>query len=258
VTNRSGDQPGKPIGPVRAATRPLGYLGLAVVWLAVLLVIAALAVSLPVLLSESVGTLNDSPGIVKLTRDPGEFVAFFLLIAVCSQLLGYFFTFLPVAALSQFMLAATFFVCSLRSRYRHTALSASRWVDGAIGPNGAGEGVLFPATAPQAAVLSRVTGSLRRTRVSLLPVHPSRWTDTWTAGLTLGFLPSAAIIRSTFWIGCSYLLTVGWVLWPITSPTAAALWSAATVAVTTLGAFRIRRAVRATTSHWAPTSAPHA
>ena len=68
--------------------------------------------------------------------------------------------------------------------------------------------------------------------------------------MLLSLVPSWRLIFSSFPLGITYLLTVGWVLWPVRSSAAVILWIVVPLALTALSALVIVRSIRAETQGW--------
>lgn len=201
--------------------RPLGYLLVAVVWAALFAVTLALPAMLPL------GILADGPDFTTadfiLQMGLGSAILGGLItLGLLVPIFGYAFLALPLASGPLAMLALTYVVRSLRPRYRGTRLSSTGWSREALGPV-----TVFP------------------TALSLIPTISTRWSRFWLGASLLGWVPSKGVFMTACVYGVGYLLTVGWILWPLHSTIAVVIWSVVTAAfVAAIVVMLVREAIR--------------
>ena len=174
-------------------TRPLGYGGLTLVWLALFalaVVVAFLALPLALASNLDGGPLTELP----LFRRSDWVATLIVILVVAAPILGVISVLLLAATLGMLLSAATLFARSLRPRYADEQLSLSVRSRGeTVGP-----------------VTTAVTG----TTVALVPIRMTRWTKVVTIVRFFGWIPNLALfLLGTAW-GVGFLLAVGWILWP--------------------------------------------
>ncbi|WP_156387901.1 hypothetical protein [Cellulomonas sp. Root137] len=213
----------------RLLLRPFGYLALGIVWLALWLVILAVAAALPVALSDRdpIGLadvpLSQSVGVVDLQENPLKLVAVVvLLVPVLAAIFGWVVVMFPLTAWPLAALSFVYVARSLRPSFAGEALSATSSTDEAVGQPTATE-----------------------TALSLLPVRSSRLTDLLTTAYLAGWTPSFAMIRSCFWLGLGYVLFTVWIAWPVTDVTLVVLFSAISLGLAGYTVFRLVGLARA-------------
>jgi hypothetical protein len=236
----------------RRTARVFGYLGIAVVWLAIFLVVIFLWAALPAALSSS-GPLGSAPGITELA-DPGELVPFLIAMILIAVPFGFVLFYMTIATFSLLMLSLTFLRRSLDPGYGAEPLSSTRWTSEAIGPMRIGGAVLalIPINKGPIARWRKIFG---KAAISLIPVRQSPVSRFWTQAMMLALVPSWRMIFSTFWFGLAYLFTVAWILWPVTGALVGAC-SAVSVAVTAFALWRILRAIQRERRSWLESRKP--
>ena len=231
--------PAKPgsteITPRRRVLRPFGYLGIAIVWLALSAVVAGLLAVIPFVIVDQ-GDLASSPGIENLAHDT-EWLAALIALPIVALVFGAIISLLFVGSFSLFVLSLIAFGRSLLPSYAHEPLTTTRWTSDAIGPVRAG-GVLAPVMKGDA---SRYRDVLDKQSLSLIPVRRTPFGAFWTRVMFFAWVPSGGAILSSIWLGLAYLVTVGWVTWPVTGPLAF-VWAAVSLVLVGLG---IRGSLRA-------------
>lgn len=180
------------VSAAAAAWRPLGYLGLAVLWAVIgLLGVFFTVVYFPMqLASPDSPPLGESPGFSGANALPGILISLLLV-----PLLGAIVALVVCACLSQFLASATYFVRSMMPTYRSERLSATARSAGA-----------------EAAGPASLVGF--STAFSLLPVRLTRWTKIVAIIGFQAFVVNLPLIVVGWCAGFCYVFTVGWVLWP--------------------------------------------
>lgn len=173
--------------------RVFGYLGLVVLWAAILAVgIFATILALPGALGAAGPEgLGDS----QLFRHSDTWLA--VVLPLLALIFGAISVFVVTASLGALLAAATLFVRSLNPAYAGEQLSLSILTkDGeAVGP-----------------VSTAFTG----VALSLIPVRLTRWTKIIVMIQFNAWLINGTLLLIGFLWGCTYLFTVGWMLWPVT------------------------------------------
>lgn len=180
--------------PAARVGRIFGYLGLVVVWAAILAVgIFATVLALPGAAGAAAPEgLSDS----QLFRHSDTWLAVFVL-PLLALIFGAISVFIVTASLGALLAAATLFVRSLNPAYAGEQLSLSILTkDGeAVGP----ESTAFTGVA-----------------LSLIPVRLTRWTKIIVMIQFNAWLINSTLLLIGFLWGCTYLFAVGWMLWPVT------------------------------------------
>ena len=230
-----GETSGRPVTPAGRALRPFAYLGVAIVWLAITLVVLGLLAAIPVAI-HSGGHLSEAPGIVGLADD-NEWIPALLVVPLFGLIFGAVVFLLAQGSLALFMLSLIAFSRSLRPSYAGESLTTTRWTGEAIGPVRLGAAPAKYAPVKNMAALS------------LIPVRRTRYSAFWTARMLFAFAPSFRVILESTWVGIAYVLTVGWVLWPVTGPLAI-VFALVSVALAGFGVWRVIRARRNDALSW--------
>jgi hypothetical protein len=176
------------------ALRPLGYALISVVWLLLFALAVVVAfVALPVALSSQVdgGSLTGLP----LFRRSDWVATLVVIILVAAPTLGVISLLLVATSAGMLLTTLTLLARSLRPRYADERLSLSIRSHGeTIGP-----------------VTTAVTGS----SVVFVPIRMTRWTKIVTIVRFFGSIPSVPLFALGAAWGVAYMVTVGWVLWPV-------------------------------------------
>jgi len=217
------------------ALRPFGYLGLAVVWLGITAIILFLLASVPLAI-DSQGPLSEGPAITSLADD-NEWVAFLFVMPIIALVFGALIVLLLQGALSLMMLSLIAFTRSLRPSFAGERLTTTRWTGEAIGP------VKFGVAPAKYAPVKSMTS------LSLIPVRRTRFSSFFTSGMLFAFAPSFRVTLESTWLGLAYVLTFGWIQWPVSGPLAI-VWTVVSVALTAVGVWRIARARRIDAARW--------
>ncbi|GAB3411449.1 hypothetical protein GCM10027515_33030 [Schumannella luteola] len=201
-------EPARPPTPTALALRPFGYLGAALAWAA----LAALGVMLYTLLPSMIEPpLSSAPGLRVLGVDVGETIAFVIGMGLGAIMIGFLLLVIPLAAGGLAILSLTYVVRSLRPAYRGERLSMTRWDADAIGPVRLGGTLLTHERGP----LRRFSGIGGGVALSLLPVRQTRWSAFWSVLVVSCFTPGFRTVLSSGVWGVAYLVTVGWMAWPV-------------------------------------------
>ncbi|MEP6481653.1 MAG: hypothetical protein ABJA94_06560 [Rhodoglobus sp.] len=217
--------------------RPLGYFGIAIVWFVLTVVVLALLAAIPYAILQQ-GDLASSPGVAKF-KDPGEVVAALIALPIVAVMFGAVICLLLVGSFSLFILSLIAFSRSLRPSFAKERLTTTRWTSEAIGPVRAGN--LLSAAAGSGGPLSAYREVLDKQSLSLIPVRRTKFSGAVTALMFFAFVPSGAIVLASTILGLAYLVTVAWVTWPVTGPTAV-VWAVVSTALTVVGVWRVHRA----------------
>ncbi len=216
-------QPGDRLPTSRLILRPFGYLAIGTVWVALWLAILACAAALPVALSDRrpVGladtALSDAAGIVDLQANPLKLVVVVVLLGpLLAVIFGWVVGMFPLTAWPLAALSFVYLGRSMRPGYAREALSGTSYTDRSVGP---------PATT--------------LTALSLLPMRGSRLTDALAKAYIMGWTPSFATIASCFWLGLGYLFAIVWFAWPVTNPALVTLYSAISLGLAAVSAYRL-------------------
>ncbi|QTE30597.1 hypothetical protein [Pengzhenrongella sicca] len=201
---------GEHLPTARLVLRPFGYLAMGVVWVALWLVIVALAAALPVALSDrkpiglADGPFSTAAGIVDLQENPLTLIlVLLLLMPFLALVFGYVVALFPLTSWPLAALSFVYVARSLRPSYAGEALSGTSYSDEAIGP-------------------PTVGGS---TALSLLPMRSSWLTDVLMKAYIMGWTPSFTAIKHCFWLGIGYLVATLAFVWPVTNPVLVALFA---------------------------------
>lgn len=192
--NTAGVVEPREAGAVVRHLRPLGYLGIGVVWLVLTAISVLLWALLPLILAATSGTLRDAQGIVSLRDDPSNLTAFILSMIIVPPFFVYVLLAVTVGCASLMLLSLIYFGRALDPRYNDRKLSRTDYVVDAVGP-------------PLAAFVPKA--------LSLMPTWRSRSTDVLASLTTLAFRPGFGIVLSSWVLGLCYFFTVGWALWPV-------------------------------------------
>ncbi|RYV52999.1 hypothetical protein [Pengzhenrongella frigida] len=216
-------QPGERLPVSRLILRPFGYFAMGTIWVALWLIILAMAAALPIALSDRhpIG-LADTPlsaaaGIVDLQANPLKLILVVVLLGPPLALLfgwivGMFaLTAWPLAALS-----FVYFARSLRPSYAGEALSGTSRSTEAIGPL-----------------------TITSKAMSLLPVRGSWLTDVLMKAYIMGWTPTFRLIGSCFWLGLGYLFATIWFAWPVTNPVVVALFAVVSLGLAGYTVYRL-------------------
>lgn len=179
----------------------------------------------------------------------GNIVAIVIIVPLLSLILGAAFILVPIFTGSNLLLALTYFFRSLRPSYRHEKLSMTRWSGNTIGPVRAGQIIgpddaLIPikTTSTRVSKYRNVSGKVA---ISLIPIRDSKLT---TVMITMVIIimrgGSAKLYKAGFFFGLVYVLTVGWIFWPVANTTAIIIWSCISVALLVYSIILIVKAVR--------------
>jgi hypothetical protein len=171
--------------------RVFGYLGLTLLWLAILgVAVFATVLALPGALSTVDGGLGSST----MWQRSDVWLAPIAVLLVAA-VLGYLTVFVLLASVGLLLAAATLFVRSLSPAYRDEQLSMTRRSTRgeAVGP---------------------ITTAFTGVALSLLPVRMTRWTKIVMIVQFNGWIINGSAFLIGFAWGCLYLFTVGWMLWP--------------------------------------------
>ena len=217
------------------ALRPLGYLGLAAVWLGISGIALFLLAAGPFAI-DAQGTLSESPAITGLADD-NQWIAFIFVMPIIALVFGAVIVLLLQGSLSLMMLSLIAFARSLRPSFADEKLTTTRWTGEAIGP------VKFGQAPAKYAPVKNMTS------LSLIPVRRTRFSSFFTAGMLFAFVPSFRVILESTWIGLAYILTFGWLMWPVSGPLVI-VWPVVSVALTGFGVWRVVRARRIDAARW--------
>jgi hypothetical protein len=218
-----------PLSNGRLAGRTAAYLALGVAWTAAWFLVLALAAALPIGLAGE--PLADKPGIAALTSDLSELGAFLLVMPFLALLFGWVIVLMPFMAWPLAALSFVYVGRSLRPEYADEPLSTTTWSWEALGP---------------------ITVTAKS--MSLLPVRHSRFTNLLVVAYSLGWTPSFRMILACTPLGAAYLFTIGWALWPVTSPALVALCALVTLALAAWSIVLVVTKVRARAREWASAS----
>ena len=218
------------------AARPFGYLGLAAVWLGITAAIVFLLSSVPLAI-DAQGPLSQSPAITRLTDD-NEWAVFIVVMPVVALLFGALIVLLLQASLSLTVLSLVAFTRALRPSFAGERLTSTRWTGEAIGSVKSGVAPVSYAPVKNMAAMS------------LIPVRRTRFSAFFTAGMLFAFAPSLRVIIESTWLGLAYVLTFGWIQWPVSAPLAV-VWTIVSVGLTVTGVWRVARARRLDRARWA-------
>jgi len=217
------------------ALRPFGYLGLAVVWLGITAIILFLLASVPLAI-DSQGPLSEGPAITSLADD-NQWIAAIFVLPIIALLFGALIVLLLQGSLSLMMLSLIAFTRSLRPSFAGERLTTTRWTGEAIGP------VKFGVAPAKYAPVKNMTS------LSLIPVRRTRFSSFFTSGMLFAFAPSFRVILEATWIGLAFVLTFGWIQWPVAGPLAI-VWTVVSVALSVFGIWRVARARRIDSARW--------
>jgi len=230
------------------ALRPFGYLFLSLIWLALVGVAAFVWVVLPSALTSS-GPLRLAPGITNLAKDPGETIAAIIALLIAAIPFGFVLAFISIASVCLCLLSFVYFIRSLNPAFAGERLSTTLWTAEAIGPVRLGGAAIGMVPVNQG-FFARYRPVMGKAAISLIPVRRSRLTSSLSTGMFFSLVPSWRLIFSSFPLGITYLLTVGWVLWPVRSPVIVIAWVIVSVVLAALSALVIVRSIRAQVRGW--------
>jgi len=177
--------------------RPIGYLSLALLWVAILLVGVALLAAIPIATSHP---WSEAPGIVKNT--PQNFFGFIpiVIVAVVVPAALAVAFFIPAAALPQIVLSITYAFRALNPKYFNEKLSGTVMNEDSVGLAG-------------------------RAAISLLPLRRSKFTMFWYTFSFWAFTFNLPTYKGYIGLTVTYLSILIIFLWPVTNIIALIIWS---------------------------------
>lgn len=233
--------------------RPFGYLIVAIVWLAIFVAVIGVVTIIPASLISGGNHLQDSRNFA--LNSVINIVQILIILAISGALLGWGFVMLGLLSVTNWLLATIYFLRSLRPSYSHEKLSTTKWSTDAIGPVKAGQIIgpddaLIPikTNVPFIEKYRNVTGS---TAISLIPLRDSKVT-TFLMSLSLIAMVgiTGKIFKGMFFVGLAYMLTIGWVFWPVTNTGGVIIWSIISLGIFTYGLVTIIKGIRIKWSIW--------
>lgn len=210
----------KKVSKLSLLLRPFGYLLVSSVWLTLFVVGVGLMAIMPATFGSGGTAIQDSPNFA--LDNPGNIVAILIVIPLLSLILGAAFILIPIFSGSNFLLALTYFFRSLRPSYRHEKLSMTRWSGDTIGPVRAGQIIgpddaLVPIETANATI-SKYRNVSGKVAISLIPIRDSKFTTViMTVVIVIMHGGSPKLYKAGFFFGLAYVLTIGWIFWPVTN-----------------------------------------
>lgn len=236
------------VSTLSRSLRPFGYLLLSVVWLALVGVGFFVWLALPFGLASN-GPLHLAPGITKLNGNVSETVTACFAMLLSATVIGFVLMLATIAPICMFLLSLVYFKRSLTAEFANERLSTTFWTAEAVGPVRLGGSALGMVPA-NSGIFAQYRPMMGKAAISLIPIRRSRLTKLLSTGMFFSLIPSWWSALSSFPLGVTYLLTVGWMLWPVTSPVAVTIWVIVTVIFAVLSVLLIVRGVRAQAQGW--------
>jgi hypothetical protein len=235
------------------ALRPFGYLIVAIVWLAIFVAVIGVTAIIPASLISGGNHLQDSRNFA--LNNVVNIVEILIILTICGALLGWGFVMLGLLSATNWLLATTYFLRSLRPSYSHEKLSTTKWSMDAIGPVKAGQIIgpddsLVPIKT-NVPFIEKYRNVTEGTAISLIPLRDSKVT-TFLMSLSLIAMVGVTgkIFKGMFFFGLSYMLTIGWVFWPVTNTAGVIIWLIISLALFIYGFVTIVKGIRIKLAIW--------